>query len=124
MKIIECKDQSSETLEEYYSSITNMPEIGQAMLSLIQRLREQEKDVVVYALTSHFRLCLLSEDSFDTPWYVILSVLDFNNYTIEYLMHKTVSPWPYAYVKGEAHSEEKALEMVLKAIEESKGWKA
>jgi hypothetical protein len=98
-------------------------EIGRVMLSLIGRLRAFPDERQVFGLTSHLRLCLLADDTWKSPWYVIVSALDSRNYTVEYLMPQPVAPWPQAYVRGEARSEDDAVKMVLTAMEKSEGWK-
>ena len=76
----------------------------------------------MWGLTSHYRLALLAQDSSETPWFVIVSALDKRNYYVEYLMPKAIAPWPHAYVRGEARSEDGAVQMVLTAMEKSEGW--
>ncbi len=97
-------------------------EIGKTMLSLLARLRALPDGRHVWGLTSHYRLCLLSEDSSASPWFVIVSALDMRNYYVEYLMPERVAPWPHAYVRGEARAEDDAVQMVVTAMEKSEGW--
>jgi hypothetical protein len=52
------------------------------------------------------------------------SALDKRNYFVEYLMPQRVAPWPNAYVRGEARSEDSAVQMIVAAIEKSEGWVA
>ncbi len=92
------------------------------MLDLMARLRTLPDTRQVFGLTSHHRLCLLAADSYQSPWFVIISALDKRNYFVEYLMPKSIAPWPHAYVRGEARSEDDALQMVVTAIEKSAGW--
>ncbi|MFA5194013.1 MAG: hypothetical protein WC740_25170 [Verrucomicrobiia bacterium] len=93
------------------------------MLDLIARLRTLPDDRRVYGLTSHERLCLIAEDTYKSPWFVIVWALDKRNYSVEYLMPDDVAPWPGAYVRGEACSEDDAVQMILAAMEKSGGWK-
>jgi len=127
MQLIRCKDQTRCTLDEFYTELLQSSEpvtheSGKTMLALLARLRGLPDKRVAYGLTSHYRLCLLAEDTSKSPWFVIISVLDVRNYFIEYLMPAPVAPWPSAYVKGEAHSEEDASQMILIAMKKSEGW--
>ena len=55
MKIIQCSDQKSRTLNEFYSDLLSKDDLakstGEATLSLIARLRALEDERVVYGLT-------------------------------------------------------------------------
>jgi hypothetical protein len=128
MHLVRCSDQKSATLDSFYAELTTSEntvtrEIGKTMLDLITRLRALPDERRVYGLTSHYRLCLLAEDSYTSPWFVIVSTLDNRNFTVEYLMPESVAPWPSgAYVRGEARSEEDAVQMIVTAMEKSEGW--
>lgn len=111
MHLTRCHDQKSKTLDEFYRelSISDEPvtrEIGHTMLSLLARLRALPGERRAWGLTSHYRLCLLAADSSATDWFVTVVALDSRNYFVEYLMPERVAPWPRAYVRGEARSED------------------
>jgi hypothetical protein len=93
------------------------------MLDLMSRLQALPDEQRVFGLTSHFRLCLLAKDDYVSPWLVIISALDKHNYFIEYLMPDNVAPWPGAYVRGQANSEDDAVRMIMIAMEKSGGWR-
>jgi hypothetical protein len=127
MHLIGCQDQKKQPLDEFYTEVTHWEkpvsrEVGRVMLSLIARLRALPDERRVFGLTSHLRLCLLAEDTYKSPWHVIVSALDSRNYTVEYLMPQAIAPWPHAYVRGEARSENEAVQMILTAMEKSEGW--
>jgi hypothetical protein len=127
MHITRCRDQKSRTLDEFYSdlSVQENPvsrESGNAMLSLLTRLRARPEVWRAFGLTSHHRLCFHAEDDYRSPSFVTISVLDQRNYFVEYLMPERLAPWPNAYVKGEATPEEEAIAMVVRAMEQSGGW--
>ena len=130
MHLTRSQDQKSKTLDEFYTEISDSEhpvdrEGGKAMLDLIARLRALPDDRQVYGLTSHYRLVLLAEDNYQSPWFVIISALDSRNYFVEYLMPKAITPWKQsAYVRGEVRSEDEAVEMIVIAMEKSEGWKA
>ena len=92
------------------------------MLDWIARLRALPDDRRIFGLTSHYRLCLLSQDDYTSPWFVIISALDERNYYVEYLMPENEAPWQAAYVRGEARSAEDAVWMVVTAMDKSGGW--
>jgi hypothetical protein len=127
MHLTGCQDQKSKTLDEFYTEVSQQDhqvcrEGGKAMLDLITRLRALPDQRRVYGLTSHHRLCSLAEDTYQSRWLVIISALDKRNYYVEYLMPKDVAPWSHAYVRGEARSEDEAVQMVMTAMEKSEGW--
>ena len=92
------------------------------MLDLISRLRSLPDERPVFGKTSLHRLGLLAEDTSESPWFVIISANDKQNYFVEYLMPKTLAPWRNAYVQGPAGSEDEAVKMILIAMERSEGW--
>ncbi len=127
MHLIRSQDQKSKTLDEFYTEISEHDhpvdrESGEAMLDLISRLRALPDERSVYGLTSHYRLCLLAQDTWRSPWFVIISALNKSEYFVEYLMPERIAPWPQAYVRGEAHSEDEAVRMILTAMDKSEGW--
>jgi hypothetical protein len=129
MHLTGCQDQKSRSLDEFYAEVTQQESVvcregGQAMLDLIARLRALPDEHRVFGLTSHHRLCLLAEDTCQSSWFVIISALDKRNYYVEYLMPERIAPWPHAYVKGEARSEDDAVQMIVTAMEKAEGWSA
>lgn len=127
MDLARCQDQKSKTLEEFFTEVSQQESVvsregGKAMLGIIARLRALPDERQLYGLTSHHRLCLLAQDTSRSPWFVIVSTLDSRNYYVEYLMPGRIAPWPHAYVKGEAQSEDGAVQMIVTAIERSEGW--
>jgi hypothetical protein len=129
MHLTGCQDQKSRTLEEFYAEVIQQESVvcregGQAMLDLIARLRALPCEHRVFGLTSHHRLCLLAEDTYRSTWFVIISAFDKRNYNVQYLMPERISPWPRAYVNGEARSEDDAVKMILTAMEKAEGWSA
>ncbi len=128
MYLTRCQDQKSQTLEEFYMEMSHgdedsvFPEVSRTMLDLIARLRALPDERRVYGLTSHDRLVLLAQDTYRSPWLVILSALDKRNYFVSYLLPERLAPWPHAYVNGEAQSEDEAVQMILTAMDKSEGW--
>lgn len=127
MHLTGCQDQKSQTLDEFYAEVSQQESVvcregGRAMLDIIACLRALPDERRLFGLTSHHRLCLLAQDTYLSPWFVIISALDRRNYYVEYLMPDRIAPWPHAYVKGEARSEDEAVQMIVTAIERSEGW--
>ncbi len=128
MQLIRCKDQKSGTLDEFYTEIRQHDSSydqggGAAMLDLINRLRALPDDRQVFGLTSLHKLCLLAEDTWESPWYVIIVASDKTRYWVQYYLPEKLAPWPEAQVTGEARSEDEAVQMILIAMEKSGGWK-
>ncbi len=127
MSLERCKDQKSGTLDEFYSiwaedDYPPSQEAARAMLDLISRLRSLPDERRVFGFIQLHWLWLLAEDTMDSPWFVRFVASDKHNYYVEYLMPKAVAPWPDAYVRGEAYSEDQAVKMILIAMEKSEGW--
>jgi hypothetical protein len=127
MHLTRCHDQESKTLDEFFERVSRRDDVvcregGKAMLDLIARLRALPDSREVYGLTSHHRLCLLAADNYQSPWFVIISALDKRNYFVEYRMPDDVAPWPGAYVRGYTSSVDRAVQMILTAMEKSEGW--
>lgn len=117
-------EQKSKTLDAFYAQHAQqgMPEGATAMLDLLAALRAHPDPRRVWGLTSLARLCFLAQDTWKSPWYVIVGALDQRNYYIEYRMPPDIAPWPEAYVRGEAQSQEEAVKMILIAMDASQGW--
>jgi hypothetical protein len=120
MLLERCKDQASETLEEFYIEVSKGDsavnrEGGGAMLDLIARLRRLPDPDRAWGLTSLYRLCLLASD-------VSVAAISRTSYWIEYLMPESLAPWQGARVQGETHSEDEAVQMIVTAIDRSGGW--
>lgn len=127
MHFTRCQDQKSRTLDEFYEEAQQSDdhvthELGRAMLSLLAGLCAFHSDRRVYGLTSLYNLYLLAEDTSRSPWFVRVLALDQHTYHVEYLLPARLAPWPEAYVRGEARSEDEAIKMVVTAMERSEGW--
>jgi hypothetical protein len=96
--------------------------MGTSMLELMNRLQVLPDNRKLFGLTSHYSLYLLSEDMWESPWYVRINVIDKHRYQICYLLPEKITPWPEAYVISEARSLDEAVEMILIGMEKSAGW--
>ncbi len=126
MYLERCKDQPSRSLDEFYEAIAREPapfdRIGRAMLDLLARLRAVSDARRIWGLTSHERLCLLAEDSYESPWFVIVGALGAEDVFVEYLVPADEEPWPHAYLRGQAASLDDAVRVILIAMDKSRGW--
>jgi hypothetical protein len=126
MRLVHCKDQIQLPMEQFYGDATRHEDEfvrtrAELMINLIARLRALPDDRCVWGLTSHMALCLLSQDDCISPRYVVVEPLDQRCYFVEYLMPRTSVPWRGAYVRGEARSEDEAVQMVVTALDRSGG---
>ncbi len=127
MRLTRCKDQPSKTLDEFYGEVARENNqtgraVGKAMLGQIAHLRSRPDDRQVFGLTSHYRLVLLAEDTFTSPWFVRILALNEQEYQVEFLLPPSSAPWPGAKVTGECRSEQAAVSMIETAMERSGGW--
>jgi hypothetical protein len=125
MVLERCSAQKSATLDEFYGAIAKNPvgaQTGTAMLSLIARLRGLAWPERAWGLTSHLHLVLLAEDDDSSPWFIKAVALDPRNFLVEFLLPSGAAPWPRAYVKGEASSEDEALDYLETAFRLTDGW--
>jgi hypothetical protein len=136
MQLTRCSDQGPETLDELYMKIsqeddTSRQRFGRAMLSLLARLRALPDDRQFWGLPSteaEYRSMdqfhLLSENSSAAPRIVEIIGSDESDYTIEYPVPGHLAPWPGAFIRGWALSEDEAVQMIQMALETSEGWHA
>ena len=122
MIIKRSKEQGTETLEEFYRNWNS--KLGQSMLCLIARLKEVDDERILWGLTSHARLCLLSDNPSANYRHVIITAgYDDKPYKIECHVPPEQAPWPNAYIHGEAYSLDEAISMILAAMDKSEGWR-
>lgn len=127
MQLVHCKDQALLPMDQFYRDTARHEDSfvrkrAELMINLIARLRALPDDRHVWGLTSHMSLCLLSQDDCSSPRYVVVEALDRRCYFVEYLMPRASAPWPSAYVRGEARSEDEGVQMIVTAIDRSGGW--
>jgi len=127
MQLVHCKDQATLPMERFYGDAAQhkadfVRSRARLMIDLIARLRALPDDRRVWGLTSHMSLCLLSRDDCASPRYVVVEAVARHCYFVEYLMPPVLAPWRGAYVRGEARSEDEAVQMVVIAIDRSGGW--
>jgi hypothetical protein len=119
--------QSRRSLREHYEAEANGsdPHVAPAarlMIQLIERLETTFQDRSVWGLTSLYHLKLLAADDWKTPWYVSIAPAVSGRFAIEYLLPEGEAPWPNARVLGESESVEAAVDMILLAMQKSRGW--
>ena len=90
MPIKVCKDHSSRTLIEIYkdnlgkeeSSIWTKRSLD--MIEIIYFINKSFKDTLIYGLTSHLRLVLLTENDTAAKWHIIVTTIGDGEFHIEY----------------------------------------
>jgi hypothetical protein len=128
MPLKRISDQNGGTIQDFYFDViekqkaSSWNDSGKAMLNLIKRLDELFMDDTIWCLTSLYRLVLLTDDNWKSPWYVIISALESKEIYVEYRMPDDLKPWDDATVKGTANSLDRAVEYVLIAMHRSAGW--
>jgi len=129
MSITVCTKHSRKSLIELYKEVANYDNNpvwkvkSKAMLDLIDLINETFPKTQIWGLTSHDRLVLLTEDNWDSNWYVIIENIGNNEYYFEYLIPENKSPWPNGIVKGVAQSLKEAKKYLGISMKESEGWK-
>lgn len=124
MPIKRSKSQPSQSLIEFYTEIedntTNY--LGETMLKWIDRLSAELPHLEIWGLTSLYRLVLMSSETHEGEWSVIIIGSE-NNYRVDYLIPKDENPpWENAYITGTTIDFEEAVKMSILAIKKSKAW--
>jgi hypothetical protein len=128
MPLRRISDQKSQTIEEFFQQLVEEQKdipwktSGKVMLELIERLNNLFKEEVIWCLTSLYRLVLLAEDSWQSPWYIIISCYESGEFIIEYLIPDSEKPWDGARVCGGATSINQLEKYILIAMQNSGGW--
>lgn len=137
MKLTRCTAQktSLETFyNELYESYKGAPlgESALAYLDVIAELRNHPATYEVWGLTSHHRLILLAEDDYESLWYVICEIHSMPRYEnwkhhdlvyhVSFELPEVTSPWSRGTILGIASSLEEAVQLIILAMKESKGW--
>lgn len=128
MPIKRCSDQNPISLEAFYqglidTSTNHYKEVGKRMIDIVKVINQTFKETMLWGLTSHARLVIQSEDSWESAWYVIISSIGMEEYYIEYLMPEDKSPWKNAMVRAQAQNLEEAKRLLIIAMNESEEWK-
>ncbi len=101
--------------EEHY---TRLGSPGEAMLALLAGLRAAPAEMLVFLLTSHSTLCLMSQDDYDpVGWHVCIEPPWEGPFKIEYRAMGSGE-----LIKLHAHDLEVALDKTLFAMRASGGW--
>ena len=125
MKLQRCTCQADDDpskAELYGFYCDELPSQRDAVLSMLEGLQKSPLERSVYCLTSLARICLLSQDDFSTPWWIIVSALGTEDYAIDCHMPQELQPWKHSRVRTEARSTGEAVATVIEAMEYSKGW--
>lgn len=127
MPLIRCSQQNRQSLEEFYSEWASGSNeisagIGKSMLKVIDLINKTFMETIIYGLTSHAHLLLLSENNTLSDWHVAIVADGLEEYHIEYQMTKDSQPWENAIIKGGTKSIEEFKNYIIIAMFESRGW--
>jgi hypothetical protein len=129
MPIVRCTEQKRQTLEEFYKEMGDdksnpvWKTRSDNMLGFLKMINENFIETKIWGLTSHDRLVLLTGDSSESDWYVIVSNIGNSEYYFDYKVPEDKLPWPYATMRGVANSLTQAKKYLAIAMQESDGWK-
>ncbi len=129
MRITRITAQKDERLADYYAREANwyrehdkstFADMLSTMVDLLDYLTTSVDGPSVYAVTSHFRLRLISGDDYTLPTLATVeAVIDGPNtfgFEIAYEMPQKDAPWNNAWVRGLAFDVPQAAEMILIAL--------
>ncbi|MGV3539335.1 MAG: hypothetical protein ACO1OQ_05960 [Rufibacter sp.] len=128
MPIERSQDQPHKSLEEFYQELIDkgssspIPDIARDMISLIKEINSTFIETTFYGLTSHARLIVQADKSWDSKWYIIISSNGQKEYDFRYLLPESERPWPDASVTGRARGISDAIKYLAIAMQKSKGW--
>jgi hypothetical protein len=129
MPITVCTKHSKKSLIELYKELGEYDKNpvwkirSSAMIELINLINENFKNTQIWGLTSHDRLVLLTENNWESNWFVIINNIGNHEYYFEYLIPEYKSPWRNGTVKGVAQSLNEAKKYLAIAMNETEGWK-
>lgn len=127
MQLIRCSCQSENPdLAWFYARALKNANDTQLILTVFQMLEDVEITSVpsMFWLLSHTKICLLSEDNFQSPRWVTVDVgcSPFGKLEVACRVPSRTAPWPNAYVQGYAKTPEEAVAKIVAGIEFSQGW--
>ena len=122
MEIIRCSCQDGVPLEEEFSSQDRVLTDADSMKKLLPFLHDSKFEEPVYALTSVDRVCLLSQDDYSSPWWIIITPLEEEQYKIECQIPVELRPWRQARIDSEVSSASRASNVILRALKYCRGW--
>lgn len=126
MPLIRCKEQKSQTLEDFYnecfvSDNRISSNLGKAMLQIIEKINQIFIETIIFGGTSHDHLLLFTTETNNADWYVAI-IANAYEYYIEYRMPKYKQPWEDATVKGVTTSLDEFMNYLIIAMTESGAW--
>jgi hypothetical protein len=127
--LVNTKHTNNRTLKDIYRDLKKdksnpvWEKRGDEMLGFIDMVDEMFTETTIWALTSHLRLVLQTEDDWRAKWFVIISCIGSGEYYFEYLMPEDRQPWNNATISGMTTTLPNAKTYLLIAMRESGGWK-
>lgn len=92
------------------------------MIKIIKFINKSFKDTLIYGLTSHLRLVLLTENDTAAKWHIIVATIGDGEFHIEYKIPDRISPWPNGRLIGSTKNFEEAKKYLLIAMKECEAW--
>lgn len=123
MKITRCSCQGGESLEEEFAKGRRCLTDVNKMREFLNYLGDLEFSKPIYGLTSVDRICLLSQDDYSTPWWVIVSRHQGDtDYKIETRIPRDKRPWLNCQLESCTPSAREAAVIVRNSLDFSEGW--
>ncbi|UOG73412.1 hypothetical protein MTX78_14900 [Hymenobacter tibetensis] len=131
MPFVRSQSQPSQTLESFYQELLvpdntwETIQIGNAMLALIERVKQQFVTTPLWGLTSHYHLLLQDQPYYNASdnWGVLV-IGNQSGYRIEYCRPKITPLEATVLVRGQASTTTEALAYIAVALIESGGWQS
>ena len=124
MELRRCSCQDGVPIERHFARQEDVMTDAKSMRSLLAKLASADFECTVFTLTSVDRVCLLSQDDYSTPWWVIITSFPEEEFKIECRIPRSIRPWLSATLVSEESSADKACETVLQARRYCRGWDA
>lgn len=111
------------TLQAFYHDISLNPEwkpIGKQMIKLIQKIDRTFKKTPIWGITADFKLILLSEDDYRSPWRIAIENHGDADYVFRYICK--FSQQKFRITQHTAHNLREAIYVLSIAIHKSGAW--
>lgn len=96
--------------------------ISSKTLEFISSINVLFPDTVLFASTSHQRLCIHAAGEKELLWVLIVVYSPIQEYQISFKVPDEISPWKDAWKSGECETLDTAVEYFLKAMKETRLW--
>ena len=118
VEIVLCTNEGSEPLEDRFRVFH--PKHG--LVELLEHLRGMRCPEKVYALSSMDRLCLLSQDYWDTPWWIRVTCCEPDGFDVRCHIPALKSPGKGAEFSSDTDNASLASDYILAGLDACGGW--